>query len=571
MTSVQPKQDWPASIPAMLLESARRHAQRFALWRWVDVKFEPITYAELLGAAAVIGRRLNAQGMGPGTRVAIAVTDRFSWSVTYIGVLFSGATAVPIDPLLTAPEIRGILADADAGLILHDGRIDLGEPEAPVTRLESIWPGFRDPIPFDQIELPAIGPESLANLIFTSGTTGQTKGVMLTHRNFVSDVFGVQAMGICTPEDKMLSILPVHHAFECTAGLLYPLSMGGQVAYARSLKSKEILADLKITRATIILGVPLLFENIVNSIKRKVAGAPIINRGMFALLTGMSRGGRKVGWRHAGRTFLAGVRRKAGLDSIRLLVSGGAALPSFVAEFLDTTGLPVLQGYGLTETSPVVSVNRPDSYRYDTVGFPIPHAEIAILDPRPDGIGEVAARGPMVMKGYWKKPAETAAVLHDGWLRTGDLGALDPDGHLRICGRLKNVIISGAGKNIYPEEVEAVLCARPEIAEAVVYGVSRPGKTGESVAAVLVPDAEWFQLQRPDDWADDARLHDVLGEALRSACEDLAAFKRVTEFQIRREPFEKTSTRKIKRFLITKGTGEQLTPPAVTWPAGAEP
>lgn len=555
----------------MLHDSARCRPGTPALWRWVDVRFEPVTYAELIGAAAAIANRLTRLGIKPEERVAIAVTDRFSWSVTYIGVLFSGATAVPIDPLLTPPEIRGILDDAEVALILHDGRIDLGDTRARIERLESVWPGFHDLPPLESVPLPKVGPESLANLIFTSGTTGQTKGVMLTHRNLVSDVFGIQAMGICSDQDKMLSILPVHHAFECTGGLLYPLSMGGQVAYARSLKSKEILADLKMTRATIILGVPLLFENIVNSIKRNIAHASPVNRGMFGALAGLSRGGRKIGWRSAGKALLAGVRRKAGLDSIHLLVSGGAALPSFVAEFLDTLGLPLMQGYGLTETSPVVTVNRPDNYRYDTVGLPIPHAEIRIIDPRPDGMGEVAVHGPMVMKGYWKKPAETAAVLQDGWLKTGDLGTIDADGHLRICGRSKNVIISGAGKNIYPEEVEAVLCARPEIAEAVVYGTTRPGKTGEVVAAMIVPDADWFSAERPSDWSDDARLRSVIDEALRAACENLAPFKRVTEFDIRREPFEKTSTRKIKRFLVTKGAGEQLTPPAVTWPAGAEP
>jgi len=204
-------------------------------------------------------------------------------------------------------------------------------------------------------------------------------------------------------------------------------------------------------------------------------------------------------------------------------------------------------------------VNRPSAYRYDTVGPPIPTAEVKIIEPRPDGIGEIAIRGPMVMKGYWRKPDETAKVMRDGWLLTGDLGAIDPDGHIRICGRSKNLIVTGAGKNVYPEEVEAVLCARPEIAEAVVFGQARPGKIGETVAAVVVPDAEWFEANHPEILADDTALNTRVTEVVRQACEALAGFKRVAEVQVRREPFEKTSTRKIKRFLVTHNKGERLT------------
>jgi long-chain acyl-CoA synthetase len=243
------------------------------------------------------------------------------------------------------------------------------------------------------------------------------------------------------------------------------------------------------------------------------------------------------------------LRRKAGLDSIRILVSGGAALPPQVAEYCDTIGLPLVQGYGLTETSPVVSVNRPGQHRYDTVGPPIPDVQVRIVDPHPDGIGEIAVSGPIVMKGYWRRPEDTARVMRDGWLLTGDLGSIDADGHLRISGRSKNVIITGAGKNVYPEEVEAELGMRPEILEAVVYGKSRPGKIGETVAAVVVPNPDWFATTRPEAWNNDAALKTVLLDAVRAACERLAAYKRVVEIEVRRELFERTASRKIVRYI----------------------
>lgn len=558
------------TLPALLMASVALHPERPALWRFVDARWEAVTYGALAAAAAHIARRLAEHGIGPEQRIAIAITDRSSWGVTYLGVIFSGATAVPIEPLLKPPEIGAILHDADVALIIHDGRIDLGKHAGAhqIVTLNSIWPDIAAGEGESEITLPSVTADALATIIFTSGTTGRTKGVMLSHGNLVGDILGVDAMGLLSGSDILLSVLPIHHAFEFTAGFLYPLAIGAQVAYARSLKSRDIIADLGANRATVILAVPLLFENIVNSIRAKVQASGVAKRRTFNMLLALSRKARGMGWRGAGRFFFKSMRRKAGLDTLRILVSGGAALPPFVAEYCDTIGLPLVQGYGLTETSPVATVNRPTAYRYDTVGPPVPTAEVQIIDPRPDGIGEIAIRGPMVMKGYWRQPEETAKVMRDGWLLTGDLGMIDPDGHLRICGRSKNLIVTGAGKNVYPEEVEAVLCARPEIAEAVVYGQARPGKIGETVAAVVVPDADWFENNHPVVWDDDQALQAALTETVKTACESLASFKRVADVKVQREPFEKTSTRKIKRFLVTHKQGERYSSPFASPPAG---
>jgi long-chain acyl-CoA synthetase len=542
------------TLPELLTRAAARYAERPALWRWVDARFESVRYKEVIGTAQEIARRLRERGADIDHRVAIAITDRFTWGMTFLGVLFSGATTVPIDPLLTPGEIGSILDDADVSLIIHDGRIDLGEliNSDRVVPLSSIWPGFGDDVDGGDFTPPPLTADHLAGLIFTSGTTGRSKGVMLSHGNLTSDILGLQALDLLFDSDILLSVLPIHHSFESTAGFLLPLATGCQVFYARSLKSKEIIADLKASRATTIFAVPLLFENIVNTIQRTVASAGGSKQRMFSSMLSLSRGARKFGMKRAGRFLFGSVRRQGTLDSLRFLVSGGAALPPFVAEFFDTIGIPLLQGYGLTETSPVVSVNWPTKYRYDTVGPPIPSCEVKIFDARSDGIGEIGVRGPMVMKGYWKKPEETAEVMRDGWFLTGDLGMLEPDGHLRICGRSKNLIVSGAGKNVYPEEVEAVLCARPEIAEAVVYGRTRPGKIGETVAAIVVPDEEWFIANQPAAWNDDGLLRTALTDAAKAASDTLAPFKRITQVDFQREPFVKTSSRKIKRAVVLK-------------------
>ncbi|GAB4318181.1 MAG: AMP-binding protein [Candidatus Zixiibacteriota bacterium] len=556
------------TVPALLLASALRAPERPALWRYVDVRFEPVGYGALMRAADRIARQLQGRGIQRGQQVVLAITDRFTWAVAFLGVQFSGATAVPVDPLLRPGEIVSIVKTAEAALLIHDGCIDIGDAGEVCATLtiDAIWPGFDGTGPLDGIRLPEVGADDIAEIIFTSGTTGKMKGVMLSHGNLVGDIRAIDAMGLLNDHDMLLSILPIHHSFESTAGLLYPLSIGAQVAYARSLKSNEIIADLRTTKATIVLGVPLLFENIVNSINRKLKQAPPVKRRLVASLMALSRAGRKAGWSTAGRTLLRNMRVKAGLDSIRLMVSGGAALPAHVAEFLDTIGLPLLQGYGLTETSPVLTVNRPGKYRYDTVGPPLPDTEITIIDPGSDGIGEIAARGPMVMKGYWKMPEETAAVFRDGWLLTGDLGSIEPDGHVKISGRSKNIIVTGAGKNVYPEEIEALMVARDEILELVVYGLTRPGKIGETVAAVIVPDAEWYRENNPATWQDETALFRDIERIVREECEKLAPFKRIASIEIRRDPFEKTSTRKIKRHLVTKGKSELYGSAATLWP-----
>lgn len=537
------------SIPAFIREAAVRWHNLPALWRWVDARFEPVTYAALVNAVSRLAARLEDHGAGVGTRVAIRHCDRFTYGVTYLATLWTGATAVPLDPMLTPTEVSGILADSEAALYVTDSLssfVERTEVTAQPIELSSIWPSFAS----GDIAVPmprAIDPNELAVLIFTSGTTGYSKGVMLSHANIVTDIMAIQEMHLLEHTDKLLSVLPIHHAFESTAGFLYPLSIGAQVAYARSLKSNEILDDLRSTKATVIIAVPLLYEKMANSIQKKVSEAPAVRRRLFGLLSTLSRLGHKIGWKTSGQALFRSARAKAGLGSLRLVASGGAALPAGVSEFFDNFGIPILQGYGLSESSPVVSVNRPGHHRHGTCGPALPGVEVRVDSSHSDGIGEIAVRGPMVMLGYWNRADDTADVIVNDWLLTGDLGSIDPDGHIHVVGRSKNVIISGAGKNIYPEEIESVLNAQPGIGESMVYGSTRDGKTGESVAAIIVPDSEWFAAANPDAMRHDDALRAAIDESVKNACAQMAPYKRVAQWHLRRDPFEKTSTRKIKR------------------------
>jgi long-chain acyl-CoA synthetase len=295
-----------------------------------------------------------------------------------------------------------------------------------------------------------------------------------------------------------------------------------------------------------------LFEKILAGVYRGVAKKPFFTRTLFRTMLGTVRGVRRTfGWKW-GSTLFHGLREKAGLDSIRIMISGAAALPPHVAYDFNDLGLMLMQGYGLTEASPVLTVNPIDRAKMASVGLPIPGVELRILDPDEEGIGHVAARGDMVMRGYYRNPGATAETLRDGWLYTGDSGRIDEEGYLYITGRLKNVIVTRGGKNVYPEEVEQVLGKSPFILELLVRGVPMADGGGEEVEAIVVPDYEYFDqyAQHRGTPLAEGEVEMILKREVALACADMADYKRVKRFQIREEEFPKTSTRKIKRFLF---------------------
>ncbi|MFH0777880.1 MAG: AMP-binding protein, partial [Candidatus Eisenbacteria bacterium] len=392
---------------------------------------------------------------------------------------------------------------------------------------------------------------------FTSGTTGAAKGVVLSHGNISFDVRAVLEAIPLNENDRLLSVLPLHHTFESTAGLLAPLSRGASVTYARSLRSKEILADLLACKATVLLSVPLMYEKMAIGIKRAVARAPLRTRlpgGSLIWLSAFLKRRLGVG---AGRLLLRALRAKSGLGSLRFAVSGAAPLSRDVQEFFGVLGVSVLEGYGLTEASPVVSVNRPGRLRPGSVGPPLPGVELRIAEPDLQGVGQVLVRGRNVMKGYLDSPEVTAQTLVDGWLHTGDLGRVDAKGCLYICGRSKNVIVTRAGKKVFPEEVEAVLVASPFISEVMVTGEKGAIQGREEVHAAIYPDFEQLQVYGAENAIalSEELIKDIMRREVRRLCSRLPDYKKVRSFSVRNEEFPKTSTKKIKRHALT-GTPE---------------
>jgi long-chain acyl-CoA synthetase len=394
-----------------------------------------------------------------------------------------------------------------------------------------------------------LDPHDLAVLLFTSGTTGQAKGVMLSHANLLFNVEAVARALEFGPSDRFLSILPLHHTFETMAGILCPLRVGASVCTARGLASRELREDMTSSGATLFVGVPLLYEKLLSAIDKGIDEAPFAARWLARALLGATRLVRQLTGLRVGRTLARPLRRRAGLDRLRMFVTGAAPFaPDMFWRYVDL-GWPVLEGYGLTETSPVVCANRPTNPSPGAVGWPLPGVEVRVESPDEEGDGELVVRGPNVMLGYWRQPALTAEVLQEGWFHTGDLGRVLGDGRVRITGRLKNMIATAAGKKIYPEEVEVQLANSPYVLEVMVTGGTDAKGEREEVHAHIYPNLVALEgLARSQGKpCDDAFVERVLRAEVETRCEALAPFKRVKKLIVRTSEFPKTTTGKIRR------------------------
>jgi long-chain acyl-CoA synthetase len=377
-------------------------------------------------------------------------------------------------------------------------------------------------------------PADTAVILYTSGTTGRSKGAMLSHSNIVSNLQGATSHFRLDDTMHTLSFLPINHVFEQVVGVLLPLAVGGKVSFAESLKKLgENLAEVK---PTFLLGVPAVYLMLLERIRKKIASKRL-SRALFS---------------NPFTRPLVTSKVKRAFGSGTIFISGGAALDPAIATGLLGFGIPVYQGYGITETSPVISAEQPQGRRLGSVGRLLPGIQVRIDAPNEDQVGEILVTGPNVMQGYYNNPQATSEVLKDGWYRTGDLGRIDPDGYLSICGRVKNLIVTPNGKNVYPEEVENELLKSPYIAEVMVYG-HRVGAVAEEVHAVIYPNQEELEnlaAKRGRGHLTVSDLEQLIRDEVLAAGKGLADYKRVKRFTIREDEFPKTTTRKIKRFAV---------------------
>jgi long-chain acyl-CoA synthetase len=565
------------TIPEIVEKSSSLYAGLPAL---VAAGRPPISYDSIGPMTRRVAALLGLLGAVPGHRVAILAESRPEWGIAYLGISRAGCVAVPILTDFTSEQIVAIL-DHSESRILFVSRRQLAKAERAAEgrifvaledfRPISAPPRYRLPDP-DALEaaaaglvLPEVASEDLAAIVYTSGTTGSPKGVMLSQRNVVHDAWSIRFIMLIGPEDRLLSILPMAHTYELSVGFLYPIMQGASIHYLdRPPSSSALMPALKALRPTTMLTVPLIIEKAYrSSVKPALERIPLYSWRAFRPL--LER--------------LAGARLKRSFGGrLRIFGIGGAPLAEDVAAFLRRIRFPCAMGYGLTETSPLAAGSGPDAFRVDSIGPAIHGSEIRIADPRPGtDEGEIQIRGPNVMAGYYKDPERTAeSFTEDGWFRSGDLGTLDAKGRVAVRGRLKTMILGSSGENIYPEEVEAVLNSSPFVQESLVYG----GDSGLTALVQLKPEPVADFLKSGIEGAEAAILSFAkamgsvahhAGASLEDAEKSLAgllerikretntrlsAFSRISTVRLQLEPFEKTPTQKIKRFLYPGEGGE---------------
>lgn len=536
------------TIKEMLRNNSRNFSSILAFQIKRDEKFVKYTHGDVGAYASGLIARLKELGIQKGDKIALISENRPEWSVSYLAIASMGAIVVPLDALGAEYDIKGIIQHSESkGLIASDKFIDM-VGNAPSLKfrisLDKDFPGLKDrasnDLGYD------VATDDLAAIVYTSGTTGVPKGVMLTHGNITSNVAAACSMFDIGPTDSMLSVLPLHHTFECTGGFFAPYSMGASVTTAESLKSFKLLNNMNEVHPTILIGVPMLYQLFYDGLRREVDEKGPIFKVMFKTLNLISLAFRTLLRVNIGRFLFGTVHKKFG-GKFRFWVSGGAAIDPDLLNDFDLMGFTIIQGYGLTESSPVITANNLENNRYGSVGRPIPGVCIKLVD------GEVVASGPNIMKGYFKMPEETAKVLKNGWLFTGDIGRIDKDGYLYITGRSKDVIISSSGLNVYPDEIEFELNKIPFIKESCVIG--RKLKTGikkgsEEVFAVVAPNIEYFQKLGLS--TEENSVFNAIFESVEKLNERIPMYKRVSGIEVRYTEFPKTSTKKIKRYAVRK-------------------
>ena len=549
-------------IPEMLAKSAEDFGDKMAMQRYADGKWEKFSYRELNALVDRLAGGLMKLGLKAGDNIGVLGENRPRWCASYIAVQRMGGITVPLDSMMSESEIQHIIKESGVKAVIATGKflgtaMDTERPSLKIIDIDN--QGREGSINFNDILLekgakpkfPKVSLNDTAAIIFTSGTTGYSKGVVLTHNNIMSNVAAMYSMIDLDSTGSLVSVLPLHHTFEATAGFLFPLYTGCSITYARSLVSKELIEDIKNTGTDLMVGVPLLFEKMYIGIRRKLRQLPFPKKTIVNLLLATSKGATALGKKDLGKVLFKSLREKAGLNTIRYFVSGGAALPPYIAEFFNLLGITLFQGYGLTETSPVLTVNPPHAIEYQSVGLPLPGIELKVIDTDSMGVGEIAAKGPNIFKGYYKNESATRESMQGEWFLTGDLGWIDDDGYLYITGRKKNLLVTGGGKNVYPEELEALLNQQPHILESLVLGIPKAKGMGDEVEAMIVPDYEVFDKETEESgvqWTPES-IEAVIKVEVAEVCSKVAEYKRIIKFRIYPEEFVKTSTKKIKRYL----------------------
>lgn len=552
------------NLKEMLNGACKEFSDRtaFVVKRKGDDKYNEIKYSQLLKDVNALGTALIDIGLKD-KNIAVIGENRYEWCISYLATVNGVGTIVPLDKELPESEIESLLERSNATAIIYSGKKN--EQIENIKNRNTTRVKYYITMENDkeaEYNLPNLierGKKLLKNkdkrytnckideeaakiILFTSGTTDRSKAVLLSHKNIVSDMMSACGNILIVPEDRFFSILPVHHTYECTTGFLIPLYRGASIAICEGLR--YIAQNMKETSPTVVLGVPAIFEAMYSKLWSTIEKKGLAKK--LNMLLKISDALLKIGIDIRKKAFKA-IHDNFG-GKLRLCIVGAAAVNPEVSVGFRRLGIEFLQGYGLTECAPLIAVNRDHYYNDAAAGVRVRGVDLMIDNPNDEGVGEICAKGDNVMIGYYNDPEETKRVLHDGWLHTGDLGYFDKDGFLFITGRLKSVLITKNGKNVFPEEIESLLNKSEIIKESMVYQKENKEKDDTIISAILVPDYDKVKEKYGELSEDD--LKEKLWQEVKIVNDNLVSYKHVKEISIRDKEFEKTTTLKIKRYLV---------------------
>jgi len=527
-------------------------------------KYQSISYVQYKNDVDSFGTALISLGL-KGKRIALISETRYEWVVSYLSTVNGVGITVPLDKELPVEEIKSLLIRSEANAVVFSDNTkdkvfaaikdldfvkilinmdDASSNEEILSFNDLLKKGQELVSSNDRNFLDAhIDVDEMNMLLFTSGTIDISKAVMLSHRNICENLMAMCSMLYISPNDVALSILPIHHTYECTCGFLCQTYRGSTVAFCEGLR--HIQKNLKESKATIMLGVPLIFEAMYKRIWDQAAKDPeTLKKLKFGVKISNLL---KVFRIDISKKLFAPLHENFG-GNLRLFISGAAGIDPIIAKGFRDLGINIVQGYGLTECAPIVALNRDVDFKDSAAGLPLPGLTVEVVDKSPEGIGEIRVKGPSVMLGYYENEEATDSVLKDGWFYTGDLGFIDEDGFVHLTGRKKNVIVTKNGKNIFPEEIETLLNRSPLVLESMVVGKESKDAGELIVHAVIVPNLDNVSAELGNNITEE-NVHKLFDNVVKDVNHQLILYKYIKSFSIRQTELVKTTTKKVKRYM----------------------
>lgn len=551
---------WP-TLPEMFTITVKRNENRNCF-----TEFEPnrhtLSYKQVYTNVQQLSQWMLENGIQKGDRIAVTGKNSPEWATVYLAAGFAGAIIVPIDYGLHDKEIENLLKASSPKLFFVDEEkfdyfYNLQNEVTDSIKVLSLSKKHQNLYAYNlkaegsyTAQMPV--EDDVAAILFTSGTTGTPKGVMLTHKNLVSDTYIAQTRLLVLQTDVFYALLPIHHAYTMQAVFIESMSVGCEVVFGKSMAVSRMLKELKEGKITMLLGVPLLFNKLLAGLLKGIKAKGPIVYGFIKFLMGISYFTKKIFRVNPGKKMFGFILKKVSLENLRIAISGGGPLAPSVFKIYNELGIDFVQGYGLTETSPIITLNPIENFKIDSVGqYFYPHMEMKIIDKDENGIGEVVVKGPMVMKGYYNMPEETAKMFtEDGFFKTGDLGKLDKEGYLYLAGRAKNLIVTEGGKNVFPEEIENAFQLYTDIEQITIQGyIIDEATKSEGIEALVYPSDDLFKrinLSRDSKEGKD-KMQSEIDDIIAKVNKTLQTYARISKITYLDQPLEMTTTKKVKR------------------------